>query len=1103
MAHGLLSVDEFDQLQAQREEATAEHAATVDRVQQLEADAATLHNEGEARLAAIDSEIADLRAQIEHAVSELERLDLITAEHQIRASTDGLLGHVETIRPGSFVDEGDLIAALVPAGQLRIVGQFPADGIGRIRSGQSARLRLDAFPWLQHGELAATVLSVWQRTGRRHRSRPPGARRTATAAAGARTHRLGGGLDRAQLTARAAPPGCWHPPRQGSTRFRLMGRQRRRSVLVPEVVQTSAMDCGPAALKAVLDGFGIWTSYGRLREACHTDVDGTSIDTLAEIANQLGLDAEQIMIPADHVLLSSANALPALAVITRPNGFAHFVVLWRTHGPLVQVMDPATGRRWVTRRQLLDELLVHTHQVPAAGWREWAGSAEAVATMREQLAAIGATRTGEQLLDAALGDPGWRSLAALDAAVRMVTALVRTGAVVRGREATQLLSSTLERPDELEQLIPQPYWSVSPAGDHDDQLLLRGAVLVRFKDRRPIQSDEAGALPQPRLASVLCERRPRPGRELWRLLAADGLLAPVALLVALSAAAAGVIVEALLYRSVIDIGTLLNVPHQRATAILAISALLALQLLLDLPIAATALRAGRRLEARLRIAFQRKIPRLGDRYFRSRLSSDMAERAHSVHAITNLPTLGSRLVRTVLVLCCTVAGIVWLDPRSAPVAFSVALLSVAVPMAAQTILVEKDLRRRTHGAALGRFYLDALLGLMPIRSHTAERPVRREHESLLVEWARSGLELLRGAMLVEGLLGLLGICLVMWLLADHLLRVGASGMVLLLVYWALELPALGRQIAMIARQYPAQRNITLRMLEPLGAPEDEAPEVSAPPIDPAGAPASLELAHVDVRAAGQTILHDLHLRIEPGTHVAVVGRSGAGKSSFLALILGLLRPSSGAITVDGKPLSGATLQQLRASTAWVDPTVQLWNRSLLENLRYGNGDDSATRVAEALESAGLYEILDKLPDGLQTVLGEGGALLSGGEGQRVRLGRSWLRSPVTLALLDEPFRGLARTQRQLLLANLRHQWRAATLVCVTHDLGETESFDRVVVMDAGRVVEHGTPQELLSRTDSHYRRLYDAEQTVRLKLWDDPSWRRWHLDNGRLETEAP
>src|SRR5437016_11261599 len=82
----------------------------------------------------------------------------------------------------------------------------------------------------------------------------------------------------------------------------------RRRLIVPEVVQTSAMDCGPASLKCLLEGFGISVSYGRLREACQTDVDGTSIDTMEEVAVQLGLEAEQVMLPVDHLLVPEAHA---------------------------------------------------------------------------------------------------------------------------------------------------------------------------------------------------------------------------------------------------------------------------------------------------------------------------------------------------------------------------------------------------------------------------------------------------------------------------------------------------------------------------------------------------------------------------------------------------------------------------------------------------------------------------------------------------------------------------------------------------------------------------------------------------------------------------
>jgi energy-coupling factor transporter ATP-binding protein EcfA2 len=104
---------------------------------------------------------------------------------------------------------------------------------------------------------------------------------------------------------------------------------------------------------------------------------------------------------------------------------------------------------------------------------------------------------------------------------------------------------------------------------------------------------------------------------------------------------------------------------------------------------------------------------------------------------------------------------------------------------------------------------------------------------------------------------------------------------------------------------------------------------------------------------------------------------------------------------------------------------------------------------------------------------------------------------VRLAIMDEPFRGLDRTRRHNLLARARTSWRHATLVCVTHDISETQAFDRVLVLDAGRIVEDGNPVELSQHADSTYARLLEAERAVS-ELWSAPGWRRLRLDNGSL-----
>jgi ATP-binding cassette subfamily B protein len=245
------------------------------------------------------------------------------------------------------------------------------------------------------------------------------------------------------------------------------------------------------------------------------------------------------------------------------------------------------------------------------------------------------------------------------------------------------------------------------------------------------------------------------------------------------------------------------------------------------------------------------------------------------------------------------------------------------------------------------------------------------------------------------------------------------------------------------------------------------------------------------------VLREVSLSIGAGEHVAVIGVSGAGKSSLLGLLLGWHTPAAGGIMVDGVTLDALTLERLRRGTAWVDPAVALWNQSLADNLGYASADGAVSRFGPAIDAARLRGVVQKLPRGLQTLLGEGGGLLSGGEGQRVRLARALLMEAPRLVLLDEPFRGLDRSQRAALLGEARAWWRASTLLCVTHDVGETQGFDRVLVVEGGRVVEDGSPQVLLS-SESRYRALLEAERRLAEQVWGGGPWRRLRVEGGRV-----
>ncbi|WP_226703990.1 ATP-binding cassette domain-containing protein [Microbulbifer elongatus] len=897
--------------------------------------------------------------------------------------------------------------------------------------------------------------------------------------------------------------------------------------LAPEVVQTSNMDCGPAALKCLLEGFGVSTHYGHLRDACQTDVDGTSINTLEQIARELGLDVVQMVVPVDHLPLAHPGYLPAIAVTRLPNGNTHFVVAWRNltwrnRARVVQVMDPASGRRWPSVRTFLKELYIHTMRVAPADWRAWAGGEDFTRPLRERTLALQVPdAVATDLVEQALQPGDWLALAFFDGAVRMLASLVDSGAIRRGREATSLLQRLwqqfAEDNSQAPRLVPEEYWCVRPhtppnkeaeeAADAFDtapeQVAFRGAVVLQA---RGLREEDPG---QPRaraFARVLDAPPPQPLRRLWGYLRDDSLATTAILALALIASVIGIMGEALLFRGLIDIHSALAPGSQRLATIALVLGFMATLLLLQYPAARLQMDIGRRLEVRFRAQLLRHLPDIPGHFFHSRPTSDTGERGHKVSALREIPVLASSMVFKATALLATCAGIIWLAPGAATLVLLMAAVQVVIPLLFQPVLGDHNMRVQTHAGALARFYMDALLGVIPIRTHGAGDAIRREHEHLLVEWTRAGYTFLRYQLGSQAIQALLNTLLAALLVAHCINTAGATPALLLVIYWVLALPPLGEEIASLLREYPRLRNTLLRALEPLEAGDESAPQASeqnAPLPDLTTAP-TIQFQQVSAIAGGRTILQDIDLEIRPGEHIAIVGESGAGKSSLAGLLLGWLRPSGGQLMVDGAPLHGELLARLRQRSVWVDPAVHLWNRSLLENLRYGrSGSDADAPLYPVLDQADLLQLVAALPDGLQTHLGEGGALVSGGEGQRVRLGRALGQADPACAILDEPFRGLDRHQRQRLLGRVRRIWGDATLLCITHDVAETQQFSRVLVIADGRIAEDGAPAELAARKDSRYSALLAAEQAVWQECWDNSAWRHLRMERGHLQEAAP
>ena len=227
------------------------------------------------------------------------------------------------------------------------------------------------------------------------------------------------------------------------------------------------------------------------------------------------------------------------------------------------------------------------------------------------------------------------------------------------------------------------------------------------------------------------------------------------------------------------------------------------------------------------------------------------------------------------------------------------------------------------------------------------------------------------------------------------------------------------------------------------------------------------------------VLHDISLHIRPGERVALLGPSGVGKSTLLALVARLYDPNAGRILIDGRDLRWATLHSLRSQTAQVQQETFLFNTSALENVRYGRPDATRAEVEAAARAANAHGFLSALPQGYDTPVGERGIRLSGGQKQRLAVARALLAN-TPLLLLDEPTSAVEPESEASIIEALERLMHGRTTLIVSHRLSLAQSADRVVVVADGRIAEEGPPAELLARPGSHFAQMVRADSAFTL-----------------------
>jgi ATP-binding cassette subfamily B protein len=221
------------------------------------------------------------------------------------------------------------------------------------------------------------------------------------------------------------------------------------------------------------------------------------------------------------------------------------------------------------------------------------------------------------------------------------------------------------------------------------------------------------------------------------------------------------------------------------------------------------------------------------------------------------------------------------------------------------------------------------------------------------------------------------------------------------------------------------------------------------------------------------VLSHINLAVVPGEKVAIVGATGAGKSTLVSLIPRLYDPSAGAVCIDSEDIRNYSVQSLREQISLVLQDALLFSGTVRENIAFGRPDASDEEIIGAAIAANANEFIQHLPDGYDTMVAERGTSLSGGEKQRIAIARAVLRDAPIL-ILDEPTSSLDAASERLVMAALERASAGRTTLIIAHRLTTVRLANRIVVLEQGRIVEEGSPQELLAR-QGRYAELYHLQ----------------------------
>ena len=487
---------------------------------------------------------------------------------------------------------------------------------------------------------------------------------------------------------------------------------------------------------------------------------------------------------------------------------------------------------------------------------------------------------------------------------------------------------------------------------------------------------------------------------------------------------------------------------------------------------------GSKMEYDMRMDMFRHLQRLSLRYYAKREVGSIVSRAtNDVDKISELVTSGVvSAITDVVTLCGIVAIMLWMSTRLSLITFTVIPMIVAFMLFWGRRIRAVYRRTRRTIASVSAKIEESVSGMREIQSFSRETATRREFERANISNMEANVEagrIMSAFWPAVGIFSAVGNCLVLWFGGTAVMR-GALTVGVLFgfmsylnrFFWPIQ------DLSMFWNNIQSAMAASERVLGLLDTDveiEEKPDAVRLPRIEG-------KIVYEDMTFGydpGQPVLRDIDLTFEPNTTVALVGPTGAGKTTMINLLYRFYDSQEGRITVDGHDLRDVELDALRSQMAIVLQDPFLFSGTVKENIRYGNPEASDEEIIAVAKSVGAHGFIEALPEGYETDVRERGGRLSMGQKQLVSFARALLANPRIL-IMDEATSSVDAYTELIIKQALERVLRDRTSIVIAHRLSTVRNADLIVVLDEGRIVEMGRHDEL-ARRDGLYRRLYEMQ----------------------------